>query len=478
MGYRTWLYAGLWGSSLLVAPTAGALPVDPDFHPQPALVRPALTQGTSATPVSLESGARAYPRTSAPGQASLAQVLERHDRVAQAGELPKDLKRLRDRVRRVLKIYSGPRLNSRDNTPWELLHAIIAYGVGSQVHEAGPDGRVINAIGCLCYNFRCRGYELLDIQEGRVTARKGVGVQGHHGQLLAILAQSHVPADYSLKVGDRMFTVADLVESEQLSCETDMELTFKLISLAHYLDSDATWRNYQGEKWSIQRLIREEIKAPIVGAPCGGTHRLMGLSYAVHRRTDAGKPLTGEFKRAQIYTTDFQAYALKLQNADGSFSTDWFRSPAAAPDLGRRLQTTGHILEWLAYALPEEQLTDPRVVKAVGYLTSMLLGDTERQWEIGTMGHGLHALALYDQRVFKPHDEPIQTPIAKTDNVLRLPGIASAEPMLESIAASNLPAGSQGGAGPREKPEQQPPDESPMVSKPWPLPPHTAVWRR
>ena len=68
----------------------------------------------------------------------------------------------------------------------------------------------------------------------------------------------------------------------------ETELTFKLIALAHYLDSDATWTSETGDEWSISRLIEEEIQSPIIGAACGGTHRLMGLSYAVRERVKHG----------------------------------------------------------------------------------------------------------------------------------------------------------------------------------------------
>jgi len=48
-----------------------------------------------------------------------------------------------------------------------------------------------------------------------------------------------------------------------------------------------------GEPWSIQRLVQEELKQPIRGAACGGTHRLMGFSYAVNKRVKRGKPVVG-----------------------------------------------------------------------------------------------------------------------------------------------------------------------------------------
>ncbi|HEY5313275.1 MAG TPA: hypothetical protein VIK18_12180 [Pirellulales bacterium] len=476
MAYKNWLFPAVIGSSLLAVGVAGAAPLNlPELRPSTGFARIVPAEGgRSREPAPApDDGVLEYPRTDGVPPATRRGSAGQFEQDPATGALSPELKRLRANVRRTLRVYTGPRLNSRDHTPWELLHSIIAYGVHSEVREGGPEGRVINAIGCLCYNFPCHGYRLLDVQEGRLVARKGVGVQGHQGQLLAILAQSHVPKDYSLLVGARKFTVADLIESEKQLCETDMELTFKLISLAHYLDSDASWKNFQGQNWSIQRLIREEIKAPIVGAACGGTHRLMGLSYAVHKRIESGKPLSGEFQRAKTYTDDFHAYTYKLQNSDGSFSTDWFRAAAASSDVGRRLQTTGHILEWLVYSLPADELTDPRIVRAVTYLSGMLLADVQHPWEIGTLGHGLHALVLYDQRVFKPLEGLDTSPLAAADEVLRLPGVAP------RTAESNPPTPvGQIAAHDSSAAIEPAPAEHPAAHQAWQLPRRKPDWRR
>ena len=175
------------------------------------------------------------------------------------------------------------------------MHEIIAYGVDAQLYRDGPGGPKVNAIGWLCYNGSCKGEQMLYLDRGQMVARKGPGVQGHYGQFLAILAQSRLPIDYPMLISGKTFTIGDLVEHEKLDCQAGEELTFKLIGLMHYLDSDATWTSRYGEAWSIPRLITEELQQPIRGAACGGTHRLMGFSYAVNKRIQRGKPVTGEF---------------------------------------------------------------------------------------------------------------------------------------------------------------------------------------
>lgn len=363
------------------------------------LVGPAVWEGASPFDVPGEFGiATGDAAETSFGEPESADVDNEGD--GPPAELSPEMAELRAVVREAIELYQPRYLNTRDHNPWELMHGYVAWGVDALVRRGGPEAEPVNALSYVSINGACKGQRLLRIESGRIAVDKGPGVQGHYGQFLAILAQSRVPADYPLTVDGQTFTVADLIESEKLGCRSGMELTFKLISLAYYLPSDATWKNASGDDWSIARLTREEIAAPIHTAACGGTHRLMGLSYAVHHRRKQGLPIDGEFARADKYTRDYQDWAFKLQNADGSFSTAWLKSREDRKDLGRKLQTSGHILEWLAFSLPAERLQSPETYDAVAFLAAMLADHPTRQWEIGPLGHGLHALLIYDRRVF------------------------------------------------------------------------------
>jgi len=318
----------------------------------------------------------------------------------EATTLDPQLLPLRDKVRNALNTYYPRHLNTRDHSNWEVMHGIIAYGVDTQLFRGGPSGPKVNGIGWMCFNGQCHGEQMLYLNKGHLVARRGPGLQGHYGQFLAILAQSHVKIDYPMTVGGRDFTIRDLVEHEKQDCQAGEELTFKLIALMHYLDSDETWLSRDGHEWSIQKLIQEELKQPIRGAACGGTHRLMGFSYAVNKRIKRGQSVTGQFKRAQIFVQDYHRYTMSLQNSDGSFSTEWFTRRGARPDIDRRLKTTGHILEWLSFSLSDQELRDPRIIKAVDYVSGILIENPRHAWEIGPLGHGLHALSVYESRMF------------------------------------------------------------------------------
>jgi hypothetical protein len=310
--------------------------------------------------------------------------------------------RLRVTIAKTLATYQRRPLNTAQHTPWEVMHGFIAFGIPTQVRVGGPAGDLVNAIGWSNMGGRCRGQVMLAASGDRLTALKGFGVQGHSAQYLAILAQCRVAANSPIAVNGKNFTVADLIEEEKRSCKEKTELTFALIALAHYLPTDAEWKSRDGKDWSLPRLVEEEIVQPIRGAPCGGTHRLFGLAYGCQRRLRATGQLDGAYLRADKYVRDYQQFALtKLQNRDGSFSTEWFKYPAdRADDIDRKIQTTGHILEWLVSSLDQEQLYDARVVAAAEFLSSALAREPSREWKIGPLGHALHALNIYQERAW------------------------------------------------------------------------------
>jgi hypothetical protein len=344
--------------------------------------------------------------------------------ISEQPPLSRQLLSLKTRVRTVLKGYYRKALNSKDNDPWESMHGMLSYGVHSRIHDGGPNGQLITSVGWLCYNKPCKGQTLLYVTpSGELRAKYGVGLQGHLGQFLAMLAQCHVSPDYPIHVGDHEFTIKDLIEAEKLTCYPKSELTFKLIALQHYGDLNDKWVNDQGIEWDFSKLISEELAQPIRGAACGGTHRLSGLSLVVKARQRRGEPLDGEYLKADNFVKKYQMYAFRLQNRDGSLSTSWFRGSGDEEDNNRRIKTTGHILEWLCYSLSDEQLREPQTIRAVTYLANLMYSNYDTEWEIGPRSHALHALLLYDQRVFQPYDKEGE--------------VASYRPGVKSVAKKN-----------------------------------------
>ncbi|MBU4273277.1 MAG: hypothetical protein KKA28_15565 [Planctomycetes bacterium] len=324
--------------------------------------------------------------------------------------LSPEMAALRDRVRSVLAAHSRQTFNTRDNSATEILGRCLAFGCETEVSLESPRGQRINGITCLCWNYPCAGYNMLGYSREHIAARIGYGYQEHPGEFLAMLAMSRVPADYPVRVGKDERKVSDLVEAEKLGCREGSDKSLALIGLSYYLD-EPVWQNDLGQQWSIERIIEEEIARPILTAPEGGLNRLMGLNYAVERREKEDEPIEGQFERAKKYIGEYQDYALKLQNSDGGWGPHFLAAKSTAGDPAAQLRATGRVLEWLALSLPDQRLQDSRVVNSVHYLTR-LLGSQRYRWnapslntqEIVSLCHALHALAIYNQRVFKPFD--------------------------------------------------------------------------
>ena len=313
-------------------------------------------------------------------------------------ELSSSVRQMQGAMSQCLKYYFGKPESADVRSNWGMLHSIMVWGVDTPILAGNSQ---YNAIAWIAGNNLCAGKPLLIQENGRMVATTGVGLQGHQAQFLAVLALCDIPSDYPLYAGNTRYTIDDLVKEEMLACRSGEELTFSLIGLSHYLDTDTRWTNAQGETWDIPRLIREEMSQPIVGSACGGTHRLMGFAHALRKRRIEGREISGQWKRAELYTDDFVQYVFKLQNRDGSMSTDWFEGREDNGSMDRKVQTTGHMVEWLLSVLPDSQLQDPRLVSSVRYLTNAMNQNRAHEWKIGPKGHALRALAMYYQRVYQ-----------------------------------------------------------------------------
>lgn len=397
---------------------------------------PASVVGKSVSPKSDASPAKPAPAATVPA----------------AEPLSPELEALREKVDYAVAMYQHTRLlNTETYCPWEVMHRFVAFGAQTEVLRDGPYGTPVNAIGWLLWGGRCKTQPVIVMEDGHPQAIVGVGVEGHPGQFLAMLAQSRVKAESPFQLQGEPFTVQDLINEEKLECATNIELTFELIAMSYYLNTDDTWLSRDGQEWSIARLAHEEVRQPIHTAACGGTHRLFGLSAAFKKRMIEGKPVDGDFLVAQKYIHAYQAYTLStLLNRDGSLSTDWFKRSADNGDVERKIQTTGHMLEWLVFSLDDNQLRDPRVMRCEDYIATQLIRYPNKAWSIGPLGHALHALTLYQARVFNPNGPQFLQPSAVS-------AVAASKPT-PSSGADHGPSQSESGptASPNYQPQSQP----------------------
>jgi hypothetical protein len=313
-------------------------------------------------------------------------------------DLTDTVARMKNPIRQCLSHYYTQFELVQGRSNWGMLHAIMVYGVDTKV-QAGD--KTYSSIGWIAGNNICRGQRLVEEQNGSIVVKTGIGLQGHQGQMLAIFSLCDVPENYPIYAGDVRYSLRDVVDAEMLACQSDAELTFTLIGLSHYLDTESIWLSDEGETWTFERLLRAELSKQIVGAACGGTHRLMGFAHALRERRGEGRPIIGQWRRAEDFTDDFIEYAYQLQNSDGSMSTHWFEGREDNGNMDRKVQTTGHMVEWLLTVLPDTELQDPRLVDAVGFLLASMSNNRTNEWSIGPKGHALRSLAMFYERVYK-----------------------------------------------------------------------------
>ncbi len=319
--------------------------------------------------------------------------------------------RLRAPIERTLNYYWNKSEDATVRTHWGMFHAIMVFDKDTPIMDAK---RKYNAVAWMAGNNPCRNDLLFEEDHRGINVRSGIGLQGHQAQLLAVFGLIDVPVTYPIYVNRRKYSVEDVLRREMLDCKSGAELTFTLIGLSHYIDSDSRWVSGDGQDWDFERLIQEELAQPIVGSACGGTHRLMGFAHALRRRRAEGKPTTGQWGRAEQYVNEFIDYTWQLQNRDGSMSTSWFEKPDDNGKIERKIQTTGHMVEFLLTALPDEQLQSPQMLRSMTFLVNTLYEERGNEWQIGPKGHALRALTMYYHRVFGRPDPWRPVSVART----------------------------------------------------------------
>jgi hypothetical protein len=234
------------------------------------------------------------------------------------------------------------------------------------------------------------------------------------------------------------------------------------MGLSYYLDSDKQWRSNDGKVWSIQKLIQEELAQPVVGSACGGTHRLMGYSFAIKQRVLQGQPLQGQYLRAAKFINEFIDYTWQLQNPDGSFSTNWFEGRGNEPNVERKVQTTGHMLEWLLFTVSDTDVRSRRVEKAIDFLMANIYDNRHLKWPIGPRGHAERALALYHKRLSEILSDPQdETNAAESANIAGNTGrsadsvVTQPQSVLPQGAGPRNGSPMQGNAAPRTNSAQR-----------------------
>ena len=307
-------------------------------------------------------------------------------------------------------VYQHRSLSLDRNAAWQILHGVLAYRQEFLVEKG--DNTKVPTVAHLLDGGEMRGWDVrpgLMFDNGRQGLRVEMEVgskagQGHPDQWFAILAQCGLPPDAPVKAGDKTYAVSDMLNQIQYEAPRNAtsEYSWTLIGVTTYLPTTATWQAIDGREWSVERLVEIELGQELHSSACGGTHRLIGLAMARNRRLIDQAPMEGVWQRTQELLAESIETARQLQNPDGSFSTRYLARPSTSPDLAQNLGATGHVLEFLTVALPQDRLEEPWVRRSVSYLCDLLERTKELPLECGALYHAVHGLVLYRERVYGP----------------------------------------------------------------------------
>lgn len=323
----------------------------------------------------------------------------------ETAELPSD-DELRDRIDRVLDFTQSNRhLDVKDQAAWQVVHGALVFGRDFQVYQ---DGKLVPALDYLLGGGQLRGWTLRKGDHGLeavLEAGSKTG-QGHEDQWLGYLSQCGLSPDASITVDGQDYTVRDLISQAQWDIYDGMEASWTLMAFATYLPPGTEWKAKDGSTWTIERMVDMEARQNLDDSACGGTHRLYGLTAALKRYQEAGGQVSDDpsepWAKAKAKIAGAIENARKYQQPDGSFSTNFFARPGTSPDIAARIGASGHTLEFLMVALPDEDLKQPWVTRAAVNLVECLELTQKFDLECGALYHAAHALDLYRTRRFGP----------------------------------------------------------------------------
>jgi len=310
------------------------------------------------------------------------------------------------RITKILKqTQDGRELTTKRQGAWQIVHGILAFGEQFTIMHGSV---TVPALNYLLEGGTLQGWKLRHGEHG-ITALVEEGStlgQGHKDQWLGYFSQCGsrgIPLETPLVVGDTSATVDDLLRQAQADLHSGQEATWTLMAFATYLPEDETWEASNGEKWDLARVIKMELDADLHSSACGGSHRLYGLATAVNRyrgrHPEAGETLPEPWKSAENTIANSIDLSRRFQQADGSFSTQFFERPASSVDVFAKLSSSGHIFEFLAVALPADRLREPWVLRAADRLAITLEQTADIDIECGALYHAAHGLLLYRNRL-------------------------------------------------------------------------------
>jgi hypothetical protein len=306
---------------------------------------------------------------------------------------------LKQRLDKLIELNGRRHMSPQVNNAWQIIHGMLAYGYDLQLND---NSKLVPGIEWLFDGGQMRGWQLVPGEKGLKDVEEpgSKSGEGHDDQWLGYFAQCGVPLDAKIKVQGQEFTINDMVTQSQWDVREGMEATWTLMAFSVYLPLDTKWQARDGSEWSIERLLEMECAQDLASSTCGGTHRMYGIASTLNRHLAEGGELKGVWQVADQKIKQAIDDAHANQQPDGGFSINYFGRSSSSPDVGLRINTTGHVLEFICLASSESQVQQPWVTRAVNFLSDLLEQTADVPVECGGLYHALHGLMLYRDRRF------------------------------------------------------------------------------
>jgi hypothetical protein len=307
-------------------------------------------------------------------------------------------------IEQALAKVKGKQLRGDQDSPWVIMHGVIAFGKDLDVYDAVKHEKV-NAIEFLLNRATVRGKRIFKDRAGGPdlpVGKQSVLVQAHVDQYLMSLADAGVPLDYKLTTDTgRIFTVADLLNRSRRHFKASDELAYTLVALSTYMPLSEQWTTDEGEKYLIEKIVELAVYRDPRIETCEGTHHLYGVAYALAKYRAQGGRDKEVWTKAQNYVRNYVEQARSFQQEDGAFSGAGFHGSFAPVSPRNMMDTSGHTLEWLTVALSADELQEPWVRKAVRHLCEEILRHPLKDFNDGGLYHAAHALRRYREALSK-----------------------------------------------------------------------------
>ncbi len=303
----------------------------------------------------------------------------------------------------------GRVLSSTRNAAWQIMHGVLCFG--SQLPLETPDRGTLSALDYALTGGQFEGWELSrgdklsGLDQPGVKARLEPGSfigQGHVDQWIAIMAMAQIPIQTRVIVDGQSLTLTHWARQAQWdACSNPLrEYSWSLIALTQYFPNEPVWQTSDGQNWSWERMVEQEVLYDLTLSPCGGTHRLMGLVLALQGKQRLNLADSNAWRRAREIVDQAVDTIRTMQNSDGSLSSHYLVRPGTSSDLGATLGSSGHLLEFLSAELPPEQLSQAWVERAVARVCEIIQVTSSVDIDCGALYHAVRGLKLYREKRF------------------------------------------------------------------------------